>query len=432
MAKMKVVVIGNGIGGFSAASTIRRLDNQGKITMISAEKSPLYSACVLPDYVSGKIPREKTFVKKEGDYKELGINTFFGYEVKEIDPRVKKVTLDSGKALSFDRLVLATGSEAIGLGEHKRGIFKVKTLKDADEILMHRGRKAIVIGSGAIGIEMAIALHHRHYEVTIVEMVDQILPLALDQKGADKVQGILEGQGIKVCNGESAKVVLGKEQVEGLQTDKRELECDTLVCALGMRPKVELAQKAGIKVGHTGGIKVDSHMETSVTGIYACGDCVEANDILTGEPSLNLFWHNANRQGSVVGRNCEGLTTHYPGSQNILNVDIFGNQVVGFGYTESALDKFRNLRTNNGQPARPSIIEREKNGEYYRLVVFGDRCIGGQFINIKHDLGLMWSIMYQRKGIKELLRIFENEEIMYRRPWLYRLRPFLCRYLKTK
>ena len=177
MTAMKVVVIGNGIGGFSAASNIRHLDDNCEVTMISTEKTPLYSACVLPEYISGKIRRENTFVKEESDYKQLGVHTLFGHEVKEIDAHAKKVTIDDGKALPFDRLVLATGSEAISLGEPKKGVFKVKTLKDADDIIAHEGRKAVVVGSGAIGIEVAIALYHRGYEVTIVEMMDQILPI---------------------------------------------------------------------------------------------------------------------------------------------------------------------------------------------------------------------------------------------------------------
>ena len=424
MTAMKVVVIGNGIGGFSAAATIRHSDDKCHITMISTEKRPLYSACVLPDYISGKILREKTFVKQESDYKKLRIHTLFGHEVKEIDASARKVIIEDGKALPFDKLVLAAGSEAVGLDNHKKGIFKLKTLTDADEIIGHQGKKAILVGSGAVGIEVAIALHHRGYDVTIVEMMDQILPLVLDQKAASKAKAILEEHGIKVLNGESAKKPLGHERVEGLRTDKREPECDTLVCALGMRPKVELAQEAGLEIGKRGGIKVDSYMETTASGIYACGDCVEANDILTGKPSLNLFWHNANRQGAVVGRNCAGFPTHYPGSQNILNVDVFGNHVVGFGFTESALKDLTKETGEKAAPAMVSTIEGEKNGGYSRLVILGNRCMGGQFINIKKDLGLIWGLMCQGRSVHDLLQVLENEELMRRRPWLFRLRPF--------
>jgi len=424
MSKVNVVVVGNGIAGFSAALTARRLNDHCDITMISKETTPLYSACVLPDYISGIIPREKTFVKTDKDYQQLGIHTLFGHEVKEVDPHVKKVTLDNGKRLSFDKLVLSLGSDANFFGERKKGIFKLKTLTDADEIVRHTGKKAIVVGSGAIGIEIAIALRHRGFEVTILEMLEQVLPLALDHNGSHKVKAILEANGIRVLTGERAIKTLGQDRIEGLVTDKRELECDTLIWAVGMRPKVELARKAGIEIGERGGIKVNSHMETNISGIYACGDCVEAKDVLTGKPLLNLFWHNANRQGSVVGHNCTGFTTHYPGSQNILNVDVYGHHVVGFGYTEASLQRSEDMKTLYRDRNDLSIIENEKNGSYYRLVILGDRCIGGQFIDIEKDLGLIWSIMFQGKSIKRLKEVFKNEEVISRRIWLRRVRPF--------
>ena len=424
MSTINVVVVGNGIAGFSAALTARRLNDRCDITLISKETTPLYSACVLPDYISGKIPREKTFVKTEQDYKQLAIKPLLGHEVKEIDPHVRSVTLDNGKSLPFDKLILSLGSDAIFLGDHKKGIFKLKTLTDADDIKRHTGEKAIVVGSGAIGIEIAIALRHRGFEVTIVEMLEQVLPLALDHSGSRKVKAILEANEIMVFTGERAKETLGEDRIEGLVTDKRELECDTLIWAIGMRPKVELAREAGIEIGEKGGIKVNSHMETNISGIYACGDCVEANDVLTGNPVLSLFWHNANRQGAVAGHNCTGFGTEYPGLQNMLNVDVYGHHVVGFGYTEASLQGSGALQPLYGDRNDLSIIENEKNGSYYRLVIIGDRCIGGQFIDIEKDLGLIWSIMFQGKSIKRLKEIFKNEEVIFRRMWLRRVRPF--------
>jgi len=424
MPAMRVAVIGNGIAGFSAASTIRRVNEQCEITMIAPETTPLYSACVLPHYISGKISRDHTFVKTDKDYSRLHICTHFGVEVKEIDPHRRSLTLDDGRSLRYERLIVATGSDAIVFGESRKGVFKLKTLSDADEIIEHDGNKAVVIGAGAIGIEIAIALHSRGYKVTIVEMMDQILPLGLDQRGADKVRGMLEERGIAVLNGERAIRTLGAEWVEGLATDKRELECDTLIWAVGMRPRVELARQAGIAIGQTGGIRVDAHMETSVPGIYACGDCVESPDILTGESYLNLFWHNANRQGAVAAHNCIGQTTDYPGSENIVNLDIFGNQVAGFGFTEEAAHRFEDIPALRGTLADLSMIEHEQDGSYYRLVVLGDRCMGGQFINITRDIGMLWGIMVKGTSIAGLLEMFANEALMDRRPWLHRIRPF--------
>jgi NADH oxidase (H2O2-forming) len=424
MSAMRVVVIGNGIAGFSAASSIRRLNEQCEITMLTRETTPLYSACVLPDYIAGKIPREHTFVKTNIDYQQLGIHTLFASEVQEVDPHRRTISLNDGRSLRYDRLILATGSDAMVFGEYKRGVFKLKTLNDADDIRDHKGSSAVVIGAGAIGIEIAIALHSQGYKVTMVEMMDQVLPLGLDQKGADKVRGMLEERGIAVFNGERAIRTLGGERIEGLATDQRELECDTLIWAVGMRPRAELARQSGIAIGQTGGIRVDAHMETSVPGIYACGDCVESSNILTGESYLNLFWHNANRQGSVAAHNCMGHAIAYPGSQNIVNVDVFGNQVAGFGFTEEALRRFQDIPALRGKLADLSIIEHEQDGSYYRLIILGDRCMGGQFINVSRNIGMLWSIMVKGTSIASLLEVLANKALVERRPWLHRVKPF--------
>jgi len=425
--RLKVVVIGNGIGGFSAASTLRSLDPECGIIVISAEPHPLYSACVLPDYISGQIPLERIFVKSKKDYRDLGIHTLLGREVKEIDAENKKVAMDPAKSISYDKLILATGSKPLVFGEPKKGIFKLKTLKDAETISKHQGKRAIVVGAGAIGIEIGIALHAKGYRVTMVEMMDQILPLGLDPKGADKVKGILEEHGVEILNGERNVGVLGRDRVRGLRTDKRDLECDTLVWAVGMHPRVELAKQGGIKIGDKGGIRVNSRMETNLQDVYACGDFVESKDILTGEPYLNLFWHNANRQGIVAARNCLGLATDYLGSQNLLNVDVFGNHVAGFGFTEAALHKFKDIDAIKRKRSDISIMERERDGSYYKLVILGDRCLGGQFINIdpgKYGLGLLWSAICRKVSIQELLKIFGNEERICHKPWWRRVQPF--------
>jgi NADH oxidase (H2O2-forming) len=424
---MKVVIIGNGIGGFSAATKLRHLDFPCEITIISAEPYPLYSACVLPSYISGEIPRERTFVKSIEDYEKLGVHALFGEQVKEIDPIAKRVFTERGETLSFDKLILATGSEPVVFGERKRGMFKLKTLKDADDILKHGGKKAVVIGAGPIGIEIGIALFKRGHSVSMIEMMEDVLPLGLDVKGASKVRSMLEERGIEVFIGERSEEALGKEEVEGIKTNKRELECDTLIWAVGMRPRVELAKQGGIEVGEKGGIRVNSHMETSIPDIYACGDCVESHDILTGELYPNLFWHNANQQGTVVARNCTGLNTDYLGSQSILSVDVFGNYIAGFGFTEAALNRFKGIKAFDGKVTDISIIEREKNGTYYRLVIVGDRCMGAQFINVdlsQRAMGLIWSLMLRKRSVEKLLKILGNEEFLCHKPWLRRLYPF--------
>jgi NADH oxidase (H2O2-forming) len=254
---MRVVVIGNGISGFSAASTLRRLDDRCEVILIASEAHPLYSACVLPDYISGQISRKQVFVRSRSDYENLSIRALWGREAKEIDPDTKKISLDDGRNIDFDRLILATGSEALIFGDRKKGLFKLKTLKDADEIKKHRGEKAVVIGAGPIGVEIGIALLKRGYRVTIVEMMDKVLPLGLDRKGAEKVKSMLEERGMEILLSERSEKVLGSDRVEGLVTSKCQIDCDMLLWAVGMRPRVDLAKQAGIVLGEKGGIRVN-------------------------------------------------------------------------------------------------------------------------------------------------------------------------------
>jgi len=429
MRRLKVAIIGNGIAGFSAASALRSLDRESEITMFSRETTPLYSPCALPDYIAGEIPRHRLFVKSERDYEALGIRTRFEKEVRKIDGPNRELIMDGGERFPFDRLIIATGSEAILLGEMKRGVFKLKTLRDAEAILDHQGKKAVVVGTGAIGIEIGIALRQRGYEVVLLEMLDHILPLGLDRKAADKVKTILTAQGIEVFCGERAEKVLGEERVDGLITDKQQIACDTLILAVGMKPNVALVKEAGVSVGAKGGIKVNSRMETNIPGVYACGDCVESRDALTGESYLHLFWHNAARQGTVAGRNCAGVPTEYRGSQNLLNVEVFGHHVVGFGFTEAALHRFKDIDAFGGDLSDLSVVEEENGNCYFRLVVKGDRVMGGQFIDVgqrERDVGLLWSFITQRRSVGGLIRILENEALLKQKPWARRLDPFFA------
>ena len=417
MLSKRIVIIGNGIAGFSAAAAVRRLSDRAEITMISVETESLYSPCVLPEYISGRIRRENTYVNTPGDYDRLGVKILFGQKVEEVEPGAARVWLEKGKNLSFDRLVLAVGSRAIEIGDRKKGSFVVKSLADADALIGHRGRKAVVVGSGAIGIEVAVALKTRGYDAEVLEGLPRILPLALDQKAADIVKKILEDNGIRVAVQERATAAVGAEKIEGLKTDRRELECDTIVWAIGMKPNIELARDAGVRIGIKGGIAVDSHMETNVEGVYACGDCVETNDIGTGRPALNLFWHNANRQGAVAGCNSLGLNLEYPGSESLLNMNVFGNHVVGFGQTVAGLEEL------GVKPEGISIIEREEASHYHRLVFVENRCLGAQFINPGKETGLVWGLIRQGRKVDKLLNLFEKEETSTRKAWLSRLRP---------
>ncbi len=391
---MKVIVIGNGVAGNTASSTIRHLDSQADITMLSEEIHPEYSACALPYYLAGELKRQKLFIRTRKDYSREGIKTIFGRKVVEINPENKKVILDS-RSLAYDKLILATGSKPIIppiQGIDLDGVFPLKSIDNADHILGYGGRTAVVVGSGPVGTETSVALHKRGMQVYLIELLDRIMPRVFDETPSSLLRNMLEGQGISVFTGEKVTAISGNGKVEGIVTDKRRIECDMVILGAGMKPNTEMAGESGVGIGALGGISVTGQMMTSFSDIYACGDCVEAEDMITGEPTLSLLWHNARQQGEVAGHNCSGVSMAYPGSQNITSLDIFGIHVASFGCPES----------ENKQQEDVEVIEKSSDRKYHRLIIGGGRLIGAQFVGGARDMGALLSLVVRKDNLKEI------------------------------
>ncbi|MFC1920237.1 NAD(P)/FAD-dependent oxidoreductase [Chloroflexota bacterium] len=376
---MEVVIIGNGIAGNSAAVKIRELDAEAKITIVSSENQPHYSACALPYYIAGEIDRKTLFLKENSVYKKDNIKIILGQSVTGISPEDRKVYLDK-ESLPYDSLILATGSQPImppieGIGLD--GVFPLKSIANADQILSYPVTAAAVVGSGPVGIETAIALHSRGVKVYIIELLDTILSKVFDEAPSLRLRQIIEENGIEVFTGEQVKQIAGNEKVEGVVTDKRRLDVDMVIMATGMRPNTNLAVAAGIKIGKLRGIEVAPNMETSISGIYACGDCAETYDLVTGERALILLWHNAIKQAEVAAQNCCGNPGIYPGSMNITSVDIFGTHAVSMGVCGTQLEQLKKVKT----------IEGENSNSYNRLIYSRQRMVGAQVIGGTNGVG---------------------------------------------
>ena len=416
MSKMQFVIIGNGIAGNAAALTIRALAPEASITIISEEPYPLYSACILPHYLSGELKRERVFLKTFQDYLRENISFMRGQKAIRIDPKGKRVSLEAGE-ISYDKLILATGGRPIVppiKGRDKKGVFTFKSLNDADLLLQWGGRTAVIVGSGPIGAEVAIALKKRNYQVYLIELLEWILPRAFDKRPAALIREILEKQGIGIFTGEKVIEISGSEKVEGVVTDRREIECDTVILAVGIRPEVELAREGGLEIGQFGGIKVDGRMRTSEEDIYACGDCVEANDLLSGLPTLSLLWHNARQQGEIAGYNAVGISRHYPGSFNLVGLNLFGLHAASFGSTETAL-----------QNDKPEVIEKEISRNYYRVILKGGMVVGAQVLGRTEQIGVLLSFMRKKENLHRLKDLIMRGKVPFLSPHCLLPRYFL-------
>jgi len=403
-----IVIIGNGAAGNSAAETIRRENSEVPIIMIAQEELPVYSACALPDCLSGGVDRNRLFIKGMQDYSILGITTKFGYEIDRIDIKQRTIITDK-EAIDFDRLILATGSRAIippVPGCNLDGNFVVKTIGDIDRIMAHKPRQVLVVGSGNIGIEVAEALQVRGCQVTIVELMDYILPRIFDEEPARQLGQILIDHGIRVLTGERVIGVSGGQRVEQATTDQRTIICDTIIWAAGVKQNVEIAQTAGVKIGKLGGIQVDSHLQTNVEGIYACGDCIESIDMLTGNPTLSLLWPNAKRQGQVAALNCLGQELEYEGAVSMVVEDICGITAVSIGMTSTALGS-KDI----------NIIEGQTHNQYWRVLVQNDLIMGMQTIGITSGLGAVMTLMKKRTTLSEFRQTITDDTLIRKTAW---------------
>ncbi|MFC1991908.1 NAD(P)/FAD-dependent oxidoreductase, partial [Chloroflexota bacterium] len=277
------------------------------------------------------------------------------------------------------------------------GVFTLKSPGDADQILDNLGKTAVIIGSGPIGVETSIALKKRGAQVYLIEVFDRIMPRIFDEKPASILTGILEEEGIRVLTGEKVVRITGNGRVEGIVTDKQEIECDEVVLSVGMRPNVELAKQAGINIGSLGGIAVNRQMMTNLDDIYACGDCVETKDMASGKDTLSPLWHNAKRQGIIAGYNCAGIHKIYAGSESITSLDIYGTHAVSFG----------SIETDN-QDEDIEVIEKYAGNNYYRLVISKGRLVGAQSVGDAKDMGALLYTLIKGENLNKIQHTVEE------------------------
>lgn len=394
---MKVVIVGNGIAGNQVAFSIRECCRETDICIVSAEDVPEYDPCSLPYFLGGDCEEPSVFRKTREDYDNHRIDLMVNSKVVSISPDTRTIVTENGATVAYDRLVLAHGGDLFippieGIRNH--GVFSCKQFRETLKLRSHEGTRAVVIGSGAIGIEAAEALKKKGYEVTIIELLDWILPALFDEVTARRLETAMEGYGIHVHTGEKVMRINGNQTVTGVTTDKRDIPCDTVVVATGVVPGVALAQTAGIATER--GIQVDRYMQTSVKGIYACGDCVETIDACTGEIAMFQLKHNAIEQGQIVARNILGERVKYLGAYAFARAHFFDTHAVTFGKTMRATDCILGDK---------ELIEKANGDDYLRVVLLDGKVVGGQAIGKYADsIGFFIGAMWRKDDMNRLRR----------------------------
>jgi NADPH-dependent 2,4-dienoyl-CoA reductase/sulfur reductase-like enzyme/rhodanese-related sulfurtransferase len=366
---VKVIIVGGVAGGASCAARLRRLDEKAEIVMVERGPYISYANCGLPYHVGGVIQKESSLlVASEQMFRgNFAIDVRTNCEAIAISRAQKTVDLrnvTTGEVATerYDRLVLSPGAPSVRPplpGIDLPGIFEVRTVLDARAIRewIERGttflagmynysgiqfvkptRRAVVIGGGFIGLETAENLAHQGFEVTVVEMLDQVLA-PLDREMARLVEGRLQLHGIHVALGDG---VAAFEQAEGgtlrVKTRSGKVHpADVVILALGVRPDTALARAAGLEIGERGGIRVDEQMRTSDPDILAVGDAVEVRDVVTGQWSLVALAGPANRQGRIAADVIAGRDSRYRGTQGTSIIGLFGCAAAWTGASEKTL-----------------------------------------------------------------------------------------------
>jgi NADPH-dependent 2,4-dienoyl-CoA reductase/sulfur reductase-like enzyme/rhodanese-related sulfurtransferase len=371
---MKVIIVGGVAGGASCAARLRRLDEKAEILMVERGPYMSYANCGLPYHISGVIEKESSLLVASAEMFQatFAIDARTNCEATFIDPRGKTVQLRdvvTGTVTTepYDKLVLAPGAVSVRPplpGIDLPGIFQVRTVPDVRTIRewIERGteflaglynysgmqfvrpaRRAVVIGGGFIGLETAENLVHAGFEVTLVEMLDQVLA-PLDREFARLVDEHLKRHDLQLALGDG---VAGFQPLEGgaleVQTKSgKAYPADIVILALGVRPDTALAKSAGLAVGERGGIRVDEQMRTSDPDIFAVGDAVEVKDVVTGQWSLVALAGPANRQGRIAADVIAGRTAGFRGAQGTSIIGLFGGAAAWTGASEKTLKKLGN------------------------------------------------------------------------------------------
>ena len=311
----RYLIIGSGVAGLAAAEAIREADRSAEITLVSDDPHGYYSRPGLAYLLTGEIPQAQLFPLREADWRTLGLHRVTA-KVTQLEPAAHRAVLADGRALSYDRLLLAAGSTAARLtvpGGDLPQVVTLDSLADAQHILAlaRRARAAVVVGGGITALELVEGLRVHCRRVHYLLRGDRYWSNVLDAAESQLVLARLAAEGVQVhLRSEVAEITAHRGRVAGVTTTAGEyILCDLVAVAIGVLPRVELARAAGLQVER--GVLTDEYLRTSAADIYAAGDAAQVYDPRTGKALLDTLWNIARGQGAVAGRNMVGANERY-------------------------------------------------------------------------------------------------------------------------
>ncbi len=392
MQHFKYLIIGGGIAGTTAAETLRKNDTEGSIALISDEPYPLYSRVMLskPAFMRGEQSLESVWLKKTEWYEQNHITFMGGVSANSLDDSAKKVSLLDGREIEYEKLLLAIGAHARKWtipGSDKNGIYYLRGLDDTKAIIeaFKTKKKAVLIGSGCVSFEIADVLRSLNMETTLVMREKYFSEPMLSEPEGKMVEKKLEESGVKIIrNAEIAEVLGGKEATGVTLKDGMKLDCDMILCMIGVIFPTEWLKTSGIELGR--GIIANEFLETSIPDVWTAGDIAEYNDTVLKETFLCGNWMNSRGQGETAALGMTGKRTEYK-TVTFQTSHGFGD-VIGFVGDTRALSERKVFY--RGSPEQNSFA---------RLIVQGNRLIGATLINRLPEMGTITKLIKEGTDI---------------------------------
>lgn len=371
----RIVIIGAVAAGTSAASQAKRRAPEAEVVLLERGLHVSYGACSIPYNIADPARDiEDVVVVSPDEFRtERHVDLRTGHAVTGIEAdrhvvHARRLADGSTYELPWDRLVLATGARAVlpSLpGLELPGVFVLRELTDGARVkeflATAHPRRAVIIGGGYIGLEMAETLHARGLAVTIVEKAPQLIP-GFETVVADVVQADLARRGVRIVTGDGLRGVEQGDSGLLVRTERDSFDADLVLVAVGVKPNVDLARAAGVRLGPTGAISVDDHQRTNLPDVFAAGDCAEALQLVSGRPTWMPLGTTANKQGKVAGANATGADERFRGIVGTAGFKVFELEVARTGLTPAdaadlGLDAIVSVSRHvaRGPPAAPVV-----------------------------------------------------------------------------
>ncbi len=366
--KYDYLLVGNSTAAVGTIEAIRTCDKKGTIGVVAHESEHTYSRPLITYFMAGKVEEENVYYRPMDFYRRNEVDCMLGVEMSSIDTKKKTVKLSDDSEVGYENILLAAGGAPFAPpipGIDRPGVFFMNTMDDARAAkgwLSHSNR-AIVVGAGLTGLKTAEALVQLGKEVTVVEMMDDVLAMALDKPASQIVKDIFIEKGVDVLTGVQTTSIEGGEDVNdvtGVAINTGEvIACETVFVTVGVRPRTQIVEGSDIEVGR--GILVDRKMQTNVPGVYAAGDIAEAYDPLSGGNRVLPILPNAYIGGRVAGLNMCGKEATYNVGMSVNSVAFFGFPTMSAGFaTQAEDDEFKVLSKLDGRDYRKLVVKDDK------------------------------------------------------------------------